>query len=324
MKFTQVVPFLFASLALATPAPDKVLKQRSTQVCGQWTTVETGTYTLWEDQWGISAATSGSQCATINSVINNIINWSTSWTWLGGPYSVKSYTNVALTTTGQQLSSISSIPTLWDWRYDPHLHQTLTYTDSYPSYTGSSIVGDVSYDMFTAASPTGSNEFEIMVWLAALGGAGPISSSGGPIASPTIGGYTWNLYSGPNGATTVYSFVAQSQINNFSGDLRAFYTYLINSQGFSASQYITGLGAGTEPFTGSNAVLSISSYSVSINTGAVATTKTSSTTPTTTATGGSGTIPIYSQCGGIGWSGSGSCVAGLTCTELNSYYSQCL
>jgi xyloglucan-specific endo-beta-1,4-glucanase len=261
---------------------------------------------------------------------------------------VKSYTNVALTTTGQKLSSISSIPTLWDWRYDPYLHQTLTYTDFYHSYTGSNIVGDVSYDMFTAASPTGNNEFEIMVWLAALGGAGPISSSGSPIASPTIGGYTWKLYSGPNGATTVYSFVAQSQITNFSGDLRAFYTYLINSQGFSASQYITGIGAGTEPFTGSNAVLSVSSYSVSINTGAVATstttsktstkatttttkasttatnTKTSSATPTTTATGGSGTIPIYYQCGGINWTGSGSCAAGLTCTVLNPYYYQCL
>jgi len=33
---------------------------------------------------------------------------------------------------------------------------------------------------------------------------------------------------------------------------------------------------------------------------------------------------LYGQCGGIGWTGSTTCVAGATCTELNSYYFQCL
>ena len=44
------------------------------------------------------------------------------------------------------------------------------------SYTGSDIVADVSYDMFTSSTAGGSNEYEIMIWLAAIGGAGPISS----------------------------------------------------------------------------------------------------------------------------------------------------
>jgi xyloglucan-specific endo-beta-1,4-glucanase len=44
------------------------------------------------------------------------------------------------------------------------------------TYTGSDIVADVSYDMFTSSSAGGANEYEIMIWLAALGGAGPISS----------------------------------------------------------------------------------------------------------------------------------------------------
>lgn len=44
------------------------------------------------------------------------------------------------------------------------------------SYTGSNLVADVSYDLFTSSSAGGSNEYEIMIWLAALGGAGPISS----------------------------------------------------------------------------------------------------------------------------------------------------
>ncbi|CCO27757.1 hypothetical protein BN14_01744 [Rhizoctonia solani AG-1 IB] len=36
------------------------------------------------------------------------------------------------------------------------------------------------------------------------------------------------------------------------------------------------------------------------------------------------TAPLYGQCGGIGWSGAATCVAGSTCTKLNDYYSQCL
>ncbi|KAJ7624134.1 hypothetical protein B0H17DRAFT_963972 [Mycena rosella] len=34
--------------------------------------------------------------------------------------------------------------------------------------------------------------------------------------------------------------------------------------------------------------------------------------------------PVWGQCGGSGWTGSTSCVAGATCTFSNSYYSQCL
>lgn len=49
----------------------------------------------------------------------------------------------------------------------------------------------------------------------------------------------------------------------------------------------------------------------------------SGSTPTTgTSTGG--TLTKYSQCGGTGWSGSGSCVSGTTCTYSDQWYSQCL
>lgn len=37
-----------------------------------------------------------------------------------------------------------------------------------------------------------------------------------------------------------------------------------------------------------------------------------------------GTLTKYSQCGGIGWTGSGSCVSGTSCNKINDYYSQCL
>lgn len=118
------------------------------------------------------------------------------------------------------------------------------------SYTGSSIVADVAYDVFTSATSGGSNAYEIMIWLAAIGGAGPISSTGSPVATTTIDGVSWKLYSGPNGATTVYSFVASSQATSFTGDLMNFFKYLETNQGFPSSQYLVSIGAGTEPFTG--------------------------------------------------------------------------
>lgn len=174
---------------------------------------------------------------------------STSWTWAGGSSSVKSYANAVVTqSTGIKLSAISTIPTTWKY-----------------SYTGTSIVADVAYDMFTSSSATGSASYEIMVWLAALGGAGPISSTGSVVATPTISGVKWNLYSGPNGAMTVFSFVAQSEVTSFSGDLKLFLAYLSTNQGLSTSQYLTSIGAGTEPFTGTSAVFKTTAYSAVIN-----------------------------------------------------------
>lgn len=128
------------------------------------------------------------------------------------------------------------------------------------SYSNTNVVADVAYDMFLSSSASGSEEYEIMVWLAALGGAGPISSTGSPIATVTINGVSWKVYVGPNGSMTVYSFVASSTVTSFSGDLLEFFKYLENNQGLSSSLYLIDVQAGTEPFTGT-ADLKVSSYS---------------------------------------------------------------
>lgn len=132
------------------------------------------------------------------------------------------------------------------------------------SYTGSSIIADVAYDLWLAPTKGGTNKYEIMVWLAAYGGAGPISSTGSALATVTIGSHSWKVYSGPNGDTTVFSFVATSTITSFSGDLNLFFKYLVSSQGVSNAMWITSLQAGTEPFTGSNAVMTTSAYSIAV------------------------------------------------------------
>ncbi|TGO84067.1 hypothetical protein BPOR_0554g00030 [Botrytis porri] len=351
MKFTQVaLPLLFSGAAFAAPAADKTLKARSTQICGQYDSVATGAYTVNQDLWGENQATSGSQCSTVTSLSGSTIVWSTSWSWAGASSSVKSYANVALNsvvTAGVKVSSISAIPAVWKW-----------------GYTGSSIVADVSWDIFTASTAGGTNEYEIMIWLAAIGGAGPISSTGSPIATATIAGYEFKLYSGPNGDTTVYSFVASTEATNFDGDLMDFLNYLATNEGWSTSQFINVLEAGTEPFTGTNAVFDVTAYSVSITQGssvkAVVSSSSSSSTPTpSTSTKASSTIKatptstvkttvaaiptskastktsvaVATSTAASSSSGSvplyGNCTEGLTCAtstcvEQNAYYSQCL
>ena len=66
---------------------------------------------------------------------------------------VKSYPNVVVSLDSKPLSEITSMQSSWSW-----------------SYSGSNIVADVAYDMFTSSTPGGSEEYEIMIWLAALGG----------------------------------------------------------------------------------------------------------------------------------------------------------
>ncbi|KAI1337329.1 family 12 glycosyl hydrolase [Xylariaceae sp. FL0016] len=242
---------LFASsalLGLALATPTRTVDKRATTFCGQWDSQVTGDYTLYNNLWGEDNADSGSQCTTLDSLSGSSLAWSTSWSWSGGSSSVKSYANVVYSFTATALSSISTIPSTWSW-----------------SYTGSNIVADVAYDLFTSSTAGGDAEYEIMIWLAALGGAGPISSTGSPVATPTLAGATWNLYDGYNGDMHVFSFVAASEQTAFSADLMDFIDYLTANEGLPTSQILNSLGAGTEPFTGSDAVLTTTAYSVSVS-----------------------------------------------------------
>lgn len=118
MKLTQAfLPLIFSAAAIGVPTA--TLDKRATTICGQWDSVVTGTYTVYQDLWGEAAATSGSQCTTVNSLSDTTLAWSTSWTWAGGSSSVKSYANAVVTqSTIKEISAITSIPSTWKWRQD--------------------------------------------------------------------------------------------------------------------------------------------------------------------------------------------------------------
>ncbi|KAI8144914.1 endoglucanase [Fennellomyces sp. T-0311] len=227
-----------ATLALAAP-----LEKRA-EFCGQWDTEEIGNYIVYNNLWGQDSG-SGSQCTEVLNLDGNNLSWRTAWSWSGGQYSVKSYANAAYMFDTKTLSSLSSIPFTWKW-----------------AYTGSDMVVNVAFDLWTSAGNSGDYEYEIMIWLAAIGGAGPLGSQ---VSSFSYDGTDWALYEGTNGAQTVYSYVAGNQIESITSDALPFLTHLVDSGYLSSSQYLRAIQAGTEPFLGSNAELITSEYSVEVN-----------------------------------------------------------
>ncbi|KAJ7220558.1 glycoside hydrolase family 12 protein [Mycena pura] len=255
--------FKFAKLLFLLPlvaAAPLELEERATAIdtsshCGQWDNVTVSQYSLLLDQWGLAGATSGSDCASLTSLSGSTLAWKTAWTWVGGN-GVKSFTNINLNAgLNKQLSAIKSIPAVWTWSQ---------------SSTGT-VVADVAYDLFTSNTAGGSNVNEIMIWLANFN-AGPISavfnSSGQAVpkaSNLSLGGHTWNLFFGSNGANNVYSFLPTSgTVTSFNADINLFLKYLTSNQGVSTSQFLVTAQGGTEATSGS-ATLTTSAFSLVVN-----------------------------------------------------------
>lgn len=71
-----------ALLALASAVPTPIEKRADS--CGQWDTIETGSYTVYNNLWGQGSADSGSQCFGVDGLNGNSISWHASWSWSGG------------------------------------------------------------------------------------------------------------------------------------------------------------------------------------------------------------------------------------------------
>ncbi|KAF8918183.1 endocellulase [Mucidula mucida] len=220
-------------------------------ISGETDCLPAGGFTLCQNLWGANAGV-GSQSSTLISALEDSVSWSTNWTWANNENSVKSYANVESTTAkGLQLANITTAPTTWSWSYEMQ---------------SQGIRADVAYDIWTGVPPVGTpasanSSYEIMIWLSGLGGIQPVGS---PVTSNVaLAGHTWDLWKGPNTNWQVLSFVTQTEITDFSVDLKEFFDYIVAEQGVDATQYLQSIQAGTEPFTGA-ANLITTDYSVSI------------------------------------------------------------
>ncbi|KAF6829549.1 endoglucanase a precursor [Colletotrichum musicola] len=206
-------------------------------------------YELNNNTWGCDSATSGSQRTHYDGPSSPGsaacpgrvgIAWSSDWEWRGGDDSVKSYVYGARQFPRRLVSEIAALPTEVEWHYSTW-----------------DVRANVAFDIFTDTDrehANSSGEFEVMIWLAKLGGVWPISESKAPIAHVNIAGHEWELHFGYNhgGAMKVYSFLpVNGPIQHFSADVKHFFDYLVHQHQFPAqNQYMLVYQLGTEAFTG--------------------------------------------------------------------------
>jgi hypothetical protein len=152
----------------------------------KWATWANGGYTVRNDVWGAGA---GAQSIWANSYGN----WGV---WANHPNTggVKSYPHVAKN-VNKRLSALG------------------TATSSFSVTAPGSGAYATAYDIWCD-----NNAYEIMLWMNKTGAVGPIGSKQ---ATATVGGHTWDVYRGSNGANQVFSFVRTSNTGSGTVDVKA-------------------------------------------------------------------------------------------------------
>ncbi|EMD96857.1 glycoside hydrolase family 12 protein [Bipolaris maydis ATCC 48331] len=231
----KINSFIVAALASVVTAQD---------ACKLYNYYSSNGYEILNNLWGEGSATSGAQCTYVDSVTDAGTKWHSNWTWVGAPNNVKSYVYAGRLFTKKPVSQFTNLQTEANWAYDT-----------------TNIRCNVAYDLFTAQDvnhTTSSGDYELMIWLARYD-VYPIGSSQGMV---TIGGRTWELFYGLNGAMKVYSFVAPSPIPNFTADVKDFFAYLTENKDYPAStQNLITYQFGSEAFTGGPATFSVNKWS---------------------------------------------------------------
>ena len=64
-----------AAIGFVAAFPKNTIKRANS--CGQWDSVHTGAYTVYNNLWGQSAATSGSECFGVDGLSGNTVRWHT-------------------------------------------------------------------------------------------------------------------------------------------------------------------------------------------------------------------------------------------------------
>ncbi|MBD0734887.1 GH12 family glycosyl hydrolase domain-containing protein [Streptomyces sp. CBMA29] len=259
---------IIGGLITLTAAP---AAHADTQICDQYgsTTIQ-GRYVVQNNRWGTTAT----QCVNVTSTGFQITRADGTAT-NGGPKSYPSvfygchYTNCSPgTNLPAQLSTISSAPTSVSFGYVANA------------------VYDAAYDIWLDPTPRkdGVNKTEIMVW---YNQTSPVQPVGSRVGTASVGGRSWDVWTGNNGSNDVISFVAPSPIGTWDFDVKAFANETINRGMAQNSWYLTSVQAGFEPWQ-NGAGLAVTSFSSSVNIGGGSTTGGTTGGTTGSTTGGTG------------------------------------
>jgi hypothetical protein len=173
--------------------------------CEQWGEKASGSYTYYNDIWGSGP---GPQCIWLTDAGE----WGIT-SQHPNSSGIKSYPNISLSPQ----KAISGIN---------------TYTSSFDVIVPSGGSYEAAYDLWVKG--TTSTRIEIMLWMTYRGGVQPIAksydASGAAVpdvTNVTVGGHTWNVYYGSNGANDVASFLRTSNTTSATVDVKAILLWLI-------------------------------------------------------------------------------------------------
>ncbi|MFF8093601.1 cellulose binding domain-containing protein [Streptomyces sp. NPDC016675] len=225
--------------------------QADTTICEPFgTTTIQGRYVVQNNRWGSSAT----QCVTATDTGFRVAQADGSVPTNGAPKSYPSvfngchYTNCSPgTNLPARLDTISEAPS------------GISY-----GYVGNAVY-NASYDIWLDPTPRtdGVNRTEIMIWFNRVG---PIQPIGSPVGTTTVGGRTWEMWTGSNGANDVLSFVAPSAITSWNFDVMDFVRATVARGLAEDDWYLTSVQAGFEPWQ-NGAGLSVNSFSSTVETG---------------------------------------------------------
>lgn len=238
---------VLAQFAIATPA-------HAACIDTQYGLIDQGNYFLQNDEWGLSGGPGGWQQICTGSANNN--SWSTQWWWPAGSGTIKAYPSIV---SGWQYGTWS--PNHNGFPVQVSANAPLPTSVSF-SMTGNNQY-DIAYDLFFSPNTDpGSPSAELMVWLNYSGN----QPAGSKVASGvTLGGMagTWDVWEG-NVGWPVWSFVRDSQVNSFSGNLQPFIYYVAYTRGWlNQSWYELNIEFGTEIIqsNGQNGELTVNNFS---------------------------------------------------------------
>lgn len=218
---------LGATLGLAS-APAQAAVWNS---CDQWGNTTLDGYILYNNIWGSGA---GAQCVWANS--------GTHWgTWADHPNTggIKSYPN-AKKVINKPVSSLGSLRS----SYDVTVPASGAYNTSYD-------IWDTDYD------------YEIMLWVNQNGAVGPLGS---PQGSVTLGGHSWNVYKGSNGANEVFSFLRTSDSTSGTVDILPILKWIKDTKGWMGDETIGDVQFGYE-ITSSAGGLDFTTHNLTVSGG---------------------------------------------------------
>ncbi|WP_367128844.1 glycoside hydrolase [Saccharothrix sp. HUAS TT1] len=222
--------------------------QADTTICDQYgsTTIQ-GRYVVQNNRWGSSAT----QCINVTSSGFRITQQQGSAPTNGAPLS---YPSVFLGCHYTNCSPGSNLP------MQVSRIRSATSSINY-SYVGGTY--NASYDIWLDPTPktNGVNQMEIMIWFNRQGSIQPIGSA---VGNTTIGGRSWQVWRGSNGANNVISYVAPSPISSWSFNVMDFVNDVRNRGAITTSWYLTSIQAGFEPWNGGTG-LAVNSFSASVS-----------------------------------------------------------